>query len=177
MITPISDTLNQILFDHPPKSILCIGDGVHDALKDFLAKYPQCTVLEVNIFQLKNCQMDLTKIIDWQDHKSNYDFGIIANTIEHLEKNDADHLLAQLRDLYSKKLLVVVPIGDQWHDHQSTWQNIDLLALGFVNKTKIRIAQKPVHIYAFDIASYKTTPDWLNNKYWANPELWDKYWW
>ncbi|MGD8939893.1 MAG: DUF6231 family protein [Gammaproteobacteria bacterium] len=34
-----------------------------------------------------------------------------------------------------------------------------------------------MHVYAFDIASYKTTPDWLNNKYWANPELWDKHWW
>ncbi|MDD3447840.1 MAG: DUF6231 family protein [Gammaproteobacteria bacterium] len=34
-----------------------------------------------------------------------------------------------------------------------------------------------VHLYGFDIATYKVTPDWLNSRYWANPELWDRYWW
>jgi len=31
--------------------------------------------------------------------------------------------------------------------------------------------------YCFDIDHYKTTPDWLNPRHWANPELWDKYRW
>ncbi|WP_290652932.1 DUF6231 family protein [Aquisalimonas sp.] len=32
-------------------------------------------------------------------------------------------------------------------------------------------------LYGFDVGTYKTTPDWLNPRYWANPELWGKYRW
>ena len=28
--------------------------------------------------------------------------------------------------------------------------------------------------YAYNIEDYKKTPDWLNNEYWANPDLWEK---
>ena len=31
-----------------------------------------------------------------------------------------------------------------------------------------------VLIFIYDIAEYKDNPDWLNNKNWANPELWEK---
>ncbi|MFP4252452.1 MAG: DUF6231 family protein [Guyparkeria sp.] len=32
-------------------------------------------------------------------------------------------------------------------------------------------------MYLFDIETYKRTPDWLNARNWANPELWGKYRW
>ena len=31
-----------------------------------------------------------------------------------------------------------------------------------------------VLVFIYDIAEYKDNPDWLNNKNWANPELWEK---
>jgi hypothetical protein len=31
--------------------------------------------------------------------------------------------------------------------------------------------------WGFDIHTYKEVPDWLNAKYWANPQNWGKYWW
>ena len=31
-----------------------------------------------------------------------------------------------------------------------------------------------VIVFIYDIAEYKDNPDWLNNKNWANPELWEK---
>ena len=31
-----------------------------------------------------------------------------------------------------------------------------------------------VLVFNYDIAEYKDNPDWLNNKNWANPELWEK---
>ena len=31
-----------------------------------------------------------------------------------------------------------------------------------------------VSVFIYDIAEYKDNPDWLNNKNWANPELWEK---
>ena len=29
-------------------------------------------------------------------------------------------------------------------------------------------------VFIYEISSYKDNPDWLNNKNWANPELWEK---
>ena len=29
-------------------------------------------------------------------------------------------------------------------------------------------------VFIYQISSYKDNPDWLNNKNWANPELWEK---
>ena len=31
-----------------------------------------------------------------------------------------------------------------------------------------------VLVFIYDIEEYKDNPDWLNNKNWANPELWEK---
>ncbi len=30
------------------------------------------------------------------------------------------------------------------------------------------------HVFIYDISEYKDNPDWLNNKNWANPDLWEK---
>jgi hypothetical protein len=177
MINSIQKVLNRILFDHPPSSILCIGDRISDALVEFIHTHPQCRLCEVEISQINGAQKDLSIAMQWQDRENIFDFAIVANAAEHLDKNTAVHLLARLRDLYAKKLLVVVPMGDQWKNHQSLWQETDLLALGFIKKANLQVAQKPVYVYAFDIVTYKTTPEWLNSQYWANPELWDKYWW
>ncbi|MFO7808749.1 DUF6231 family protein [Guyparkeria sp.] len=46
-----------------------------------------------------------------------------------------------------------------------------LVSLGFTRQA----ADEP--IYLFDIETYKRTPDWLNARHWANPELWGKYRW
>ena len=31
-----------------------------------------------------------------------------------------------------------------------------------------------VQVFIYDISDYKDNPDWLNDKNWANPELWEK---
>jgi hypothetical protein len=177
MVNTIQKLLNRVLFDHPPDSILCVGDRVADALSEFLSAHPQCRVCEVQVPQINAVQREPGTALNWKSTNDIFDFGIVANVIEHTDKNDAIQLLARLRDLYTKKLLVVAPMGKQWENHQSLWQETDLLSLGFILKTKLQVAEKPVCVYAFDISTYKTTPDWLNSRYWANPELWDKYWW
>ena len=172
MIKAIQSVLNRVLIDHPPKDLLCIGQGISDAIKEYSTQHPQCEILQIDIETL-----DISKLMDLLESQKVFDFAIVANSIEHIDKTSADHLMARLRDIQTKKLLVVVPIGKQWKGHASYWEETDLLALGFILIASITVHDKPVHVYAFDIATYKTTPDWLNNKYWANPDLWDKYWW
>ncbi len=172
MIDTIRTVLNKILSDHPPKNILCIGEGTDDAINGYLIQHPDCQMMRIDLVG-----MEANTTLELLDKHDIFEFGIVANSIEYLDKASAEHLLARLRDIYTKKLVVVVPIDMRWEDHTSHWEETDMLALGFILKAKLNVDEKPVHVYAFDIASYKTTPDWLNNKYWANPQLWDKHWW
>lgn len=177
MIAAIHKILIQIFSENQPKSILCVGNNVQDGLRELNVIPTQCRVCEVTVSQIYSGHTDLGALIGWHSRNDIFDFCVVANALEYLDKNDATHLLAHLRDLYTKRLIVVVPVGNQWVNHISLWQESDLLALGFIAKAKLRVKQKPVCVYTYDINTYKTTPDWLNNKFWANPELWGKYWW
>ena len=72
-------------------------------------------------------------------------------------------LLASLRDRGNRP--VIVYLGESVDDRMK------MIALGY----KASSPDDPV--YQFDIHDYKQTPDWLNPRNWANPELWDKYRW
>ncbi len=90
-----------------------------------------------------------------------------------LEGRDAEHALARLRDLYCERVLLFTPTAS---GTPRGWSPATLRALGFV-----RLFQTPGEagwgLYGFDLYDYKATPDWLNPRYWANPELWDRYRW
>lgn len=172
MINGIQAILSRILLEHPPKNMLCLGRETGDAVKEFLAQWPQCRMTQLDITAL-----GVHKTLEMLNLQDIFEFGIVADSIEHLNKTSAEHLLARLRDIHTKKLLIIVPISKQWKNHTSYWEETDLLALGFILKAKLTVKDKPVHVYAFDITSYKTTPEWLNSKYWANPDLWNRYWW
>ena len=72
-------------------------------------------------------------------------------------------LLASLRDRGNRP--VVVQLDEAIDDR------LKMIALGY------RAAKDVEAVYLFDIHDYKETPDWLNARHWANPEMWDKYRW
>lgn len=75
-------------------------------------------------------------------------------------------LLAALRDKANRRIAVHVGdtrVGDAVDQR--------MVSLGY------RRQSANDGLYLFDIESYKDTPDWLNPRNWANPELWDKYRW
>lgn len=83
-------------------------------------------------------------------------------------------LLARLRDLHARKVLVIVAA----HLNHTPWDRRSLIGLGFTpHGEAVDEAGERLLLYQFDIATYKTTPDWLSPEHWANPELWDKYRW
>lgn len=71
--------------------------------------------------------------------------------------------LTRLRDLLARQVLVVA----------DPLQSDMLRALGFSQFGQLE--QWPV--WQFNILAYKQVPDWLNAKYWANPENFGKYRW
>lgn len=95
--------------------------------------------------------------------------GVMVELIVELDTwSDAlPPVFAALRDRTNHPVLAYVgrdhPIGSE--------VDRKMVSLGFTRQA----AGDPV--YLFDIETYKHTPDWLNARNWANPELWGKYRW
>lgn len=81
-------------------------------------------------------------------------------------------IAGRLRDFYAQQVIV---IGATDPDRPFTRQV--LVGLGFHQIGHSEDTDGKRVWYEFDIATYKTTPDWLNPRHWANPMLWDKYRW
>lgn len=85
-----------------------------------------------------------------------------VTTVSH---DTLSHGITRLRDLLARRVLILAGV-----------QHTPLLrALGFSQVEQLEQAE--LIIWQFNILSYKQVPDWLNSKYWANPENWGKYRW
>jgi hypothetical protein len=51
------------------------------------------------------------------------------------------------------------------------------LAMGFEKVYQWSWQGRELSLYLFQLYDYKTLPDWLNSRYWANPDLFDKFYW
>jgi len=89
---------------------------------------------------------------------------------------DALHVLSALRDLHARQLLAFVPIS-AWQMTDSAWQPDQLRALGLQQQARFEQNGALIEAWSFDIRTYKAVPDWLNPRFWANPENWNKYRW
>ena len=146
-----------------PDSLLGIGAAAADLVQAFTGRHPERHGTELHVTE-ESAALDLP---------GPYDCVLVTDTLEHLPKHEAGILLSRLRDLYARYLLVAVKVGESEGGGTTRWSESELLAYGLRRLGRYG----PVHVYAFDIYDYKLTPDWLNSKYWANPELFDKYWW
>lgn len=159
--------LTELVRQIGPQRLLLLGTCARGIVADYLAAEPACDVLEV---------LDV-KQFETQGDSARFDLGVVCGVLEHLDTRTAGALIARLRDQHCQRLLLTVPIGAHWQEHRSVWQQTDLLAYGFTLLSTEQREGKRVDVYGFDLATYKITPDWLNARYWAHPELFDKYWW
>lgn len=86
-----------------------------------------------------------------------------------LPARDARQLIAALRDLLARQFLVFVP--------ESLLDDTALLGLALTRQARYELDGQPWQAWSYDIRTYKPVPDWLNPKFWANPENWDKFRW
>lgn len=171
MSEPYSFDIETLLNECQPASVLLVGGGADEALDNY---HRQKKLLG------RDCHVD--RIVDagsnMTELEGRYDIGIVTETIEYLDKTRAVRLLSRLRDVNTARLCASVRIGDDWPNLKSTWTRNDMLAVGMtlVNSYEDE-SGRPLHLYKYDIATYKSTPRWLNPDNWANPELWNKYRW
>jgi hypothetical protein len=150
-----------------PASILALGPDSAALFADYLQAHPECRCTEL---QGKDVIMQL-------DQTGLYDFGLIYRLLEHLNKPKAGVLLSKMRDLHTKRFFALVPMGTDYPEHASLWEAADLIGYGMSFVAAYQQDGRLCHLYKFDIVDYKVTPEWLNSKYWAHPELFDKYRW
>jgi hypothetical protein len=81
-----------------------------------------------------------------------------------LDAQQAEHLISRTRLYVAPHILLVASSG-------CALDEATFRALGFTLSATDPAAGLRIH--AFDLDTYKTVPDWLNPRFWANPERWE----
>ncbi|WOE31925.1 MULTISPECIES: DUF6231 family protein [unclassified Acinetobacter] len=149
----ITSMLDDLFQQQPVKTALCIGQhmGQYD---HHLMQWQHFSVSEVLSLPFTQ-RYDLALV--WLD-------GIEMASLGVAEKSQC---LVKLRDLWVKRIIVIGA------DHEDQL----LKALGFTSLLNHEQNMQHFNLWQFNILTYKQVPDWLNAKFWANPENWNKYRW
>lgn len=89
--------------------------------------------------------------------------ALVKNALHALDAAQARMQLARARDFVAPRIIVIA-------DAHCALTRLDFLALGY--ETLAADAAEPITLYQFDLATYKQVPDWLNARFWANPQRW-----
>lgn len=161
-------TLLSILQHYQPARLLCVSQSRVPAVEAFCSAHPGLQLTSSNQVPLPH-----------EVANQRYDLAIIADQLEHLDKRLGIELLAGLRNLSASRLAVLVDLAQT-----REWQENDFFSLALQRHASFTQAEREecdekrtLALYTYDLADYKQVPDWLNNKYWANPDMFDKYWW
>jgi len=99
-----------------------------------------------------------------------FDLVLIKGLLESLSYEKAEHIIAQTRDSHAREMLLIVSKSIEWKD-------TDLLGLNLRKVAELDQQNEILQAWYFARDSYKKIPDWLNSRYWANPEMFEKYRW
>ena len=129
-----------------------------------------------NTVPLKSTE-DLTQYLKSPPAERKFDLAVCILAAEDVGNPNHTHLISKLRDTDCARVYLACSVSAATTD-----SNYDdsLRALGF---KRLRIYgappadKKSIHLYYHDSYDYKEVPDWLNNRFWANPDMWNKTRW
>ena len=100
-----------------------------------------------------------------------FDLALVVDCLEHIEKRIGLQLLGGVRNLNASRIAVLVDL------EACEWQETDFFALALQASECFVRDEQALHLFTYDLLDYKQVPDWLNAKFWANPQNFGKYWW
>ncbi|SEI06902.1 DUF6231 family protein [Pseudomonas asplenii] len=152
--------LAALLDRYAPQSLLLVGASSFPALEAFQAAHPQTLVAFAEPGPLP-AELAARR----------FDLALVVDCLEHLPKRAGRELLGGIRNLNASRIAVLVdmPAAD--------WQDSDFFALALQSSERFQRDQQVLTLFTYDLREYKQVPDWLNAKFWANPENFGKYWW
>ena len=153
-------SLAALLDHHVPQRVLLVGASQLPALEAFHQAHPGSVLVHADAGALP---AELAA--------QRYDLALIVDCLEHLPKRTALELLGGIRNLNASRLAVLVDLD------ACDWEETDFFALALQDSERFKRDEQVLHLFTYDLHDYKQVPDWLNAKFWANPENFGKYWW
>ena len=151
--------LAALLEHYAPHSLLLVG-ARFPALDAFAAAHPQASI---DVAAPGPLPADLAA--------KRYDLALLVDCLEHLEKRDGLQLLGGIRNLNASRIAV---LADK---KASDWGDRDFYSLALQAPERFQRDEQVLDLFTYDVRDYKQVPDWLNAKFWANPQNFGKYWW
>ena len=152
--------LAAMLDRYASQRLLIVGASSFPALDAYKAEHPEAVVAHANPGALP---ADLAA--------QRFDFALVVDCLEHLPKREGFELLAGIRNLNASRIAVLADLN------ACKWKETDFFALGLQNNENFQRAEQMLTLFTYDLREYKQVPDWLNARFWANPENFGKYWW
>ena len=152
--------LASLLDHHRPTRLLSVAREPLPAIRAYTEAHPQCQLSEGPV-----------PLADTNMLADRYDLVIVADCLEHLPLRQGRELLGGLRNFNTSRLAVLVDLA------ASEWQATDFYSLALQASERFARDGQVVTLFSYDLHDYKQVPDWLNAKFWANPQNFGKYWW
>ncbi|QRY81879.1 class I SAM-dependent methyltransferase [Pseudomonas sp. PDNC002] len=152
--------LAALLDRYTPQRLLLVGASQMPAVEAFLAAHPDCELSHADAGALP---AELAA--------KRYDLALLADCLEHLPRREAQQLVGGIRNLNSNRVAVLVDLD------AAQARDADFYALAMQASERFQREAQVLTLFTYDLREYKQVPDWLNAKFWANPENFGKYWW
>ena len=88
------------------------------------------------------------------------------------EQIKTSEIISRLTLLNPENIIVISPSLSKNYSDDLFYKT--LISFGYKLLSVVKEKDVFYFFYAYNISNYKNIPDWLNNKNWANPELWKK---
>jgi hypothetical protein len=152
--------LAALLDRYAPQRLLLVGTRELPAVSAFLDAHPGTQLAHAEAGPLP---AELAA--------QRFDLALLVDCLEHLPKRTGLELLGGIRNLNASRLAVLVDL------QASGWQDTDFFALALQAGQRFQRDEQVLTLFTYDLLDYKQVPDWLNAKFWANPQHFGKYWW
>jgi DNA-binding transcriptional LysR family regulator len=152
--------LAALLDRYAPKRLLLIGAQEFPALQAFQDAHPETELARAAPGALP---ADLAA--------QRFDLALVVDCLEHIPKRSGLELLGGIRNLNASRIAVLADL------QASKWQETDFFSLALQASERFARDEQILTLFTYDLHEYKQVPDWLNARFWANPENFGKYWW
>jgi len=152
----LSILLSPLIAQPHCKSILLAGETAVNSFRDLQDTRSHTLKTPFSLEQLND--------------QARIDLAIISDLIETLPKQEAIQWISMVRNRHAQHLILIT---NSERANQQGWQIADYLALGLQQHG----SHNDYQLFSYNIESYRPKHDWLNSRFWANPENYDKYRW
>ncbi|MEO8490480.1 MULTISPECIES: DUF6231 family protein [unclassified Pseudomonas] len=152
--------LAALLDLHQPKRLLLLGASQFPALEAFQAEHPDTVVAIAAPGPMPEALA-----------AQRFDLALVVDCLEHLSKPQGLTLLGGIRNLNASRIAVLADL------HVCGWKDTDFFSLALQASERFQRDDQVLTLFTYDLLDYKQVPDWLNARFWANPQNFGKYWW